>query len=79
MSIRSSTAMKDSRDTRVLERDYTVALKDAVAWLGDRHLLATPVLAWNHARAARFFFGRPSPWHRSPGVLRYRRIIGERY
>jgi hypothetical protein len=40
-------AMKSPRDSQPLfpVRDYSLALQSAVSWLGDRHLLATPIHA----------------------------------
>jgi hypothetical protein len=44
--------------------DYSLALQDAVSWLGDRYLLATPIKAagrlWRTRRA-------PLPWYLSAG------------
>lgn len=44
--------------------DYSLALHDAVSWLGDRYLLATPIKA-----AGRFWRARqaPLPWYLSAG------------
>lgn len=54
--------MKSSRDSQPLfpVRDYSLALQSAVSWLGDRHLLATPI----HAA------GRPDRWQGRPAAGR---------
>ena len=54
--------VKSSRDSQshFPVRDYSLALQSAVSWLGDRHLLATPI----HA------LSRPHRWHGRPAAGR---------
>lgn len=43
--------------------DYGLALQSAVSWLGDRYLLASPVIRRNPERSD--FFNEPRhSWHR---------------
>lgn len=41
--------------------DYSPALKGAVSWLGDRHLLAEPVARLSEERTP--YFAEPRKWH----------------
>ena len=43
--------------------DYSRALRNAVAWLGDRYLLAVPVKAHPVERPASRYFGEAARWH----------------
>ena len=43
-------------------RDYSVAVQSAVSWLGDRYLLAAPIPARTHERAATPFIGGSNRW-----------------
>ena len=43
--------------------DYSRALRSAVAWLGDRYLLAVPVKARPVEPAASRYFGEGRRWH----------------
>lgn len=45
--------------------DYSPALQSAVSWLGDRYLLAAPVVRRPDDRAP--FFKEPTRWH--PALL----------
>ena len=50
--------MKDTRDSQAHfpVRDYSPAVQNAVSWLGDRYLLATPIHALSgHGRPGRAF------------------------
>ncbi len=51
----------DSVDQLPVE-DYSHAIREAVAWLGDRYLLATPIRP--HPRKARWphYFADATPW-----------------
>jgi hypothetical protein len=44
--------------------DYSPALQSAVSWLGERYLLAEPVM--KRAEAPRPFFAEPPRWHPDP-------------
>ncbi len=55
---------KDSRET-IPMHDYRAALHNAVAWLGDRYLLAEPVARLNEARTP--YFTEQRRWH--PAVV----------
>jgi hypothetical protein len=43
--------------------DYGLALQSAVSWLGDRYLLAAPVVARKSARHADYGFAATRRWH----------------
>jgi hypothetical protein len=54
--------MKRKESTATLPaHDYRAALHGAVAWLGDRYLLAEPVARLAEARAP--YFAEPRRWH----------------
>ena len=61
--------MKGPRLNRLIApHDYRQALKDAVSWLGDRYLLATPSRRISDDRKS--FYNEPRDWHatlRPPG------------
>ena len=43
------------------QHDYGPALQTAVSWLGDRYLLAEPVI--RRSNESRPFFNEPPRWH----------------
>jgi hypothetical protein len=43
--------------------DYTLAIRNAVDWLGDRYLLAAPIKARPTAPTERRFYGEEQRWH----------------
>ena len=60
--------MKHKEHTAIPLHDYRPALQGAVSWLGERYLLADPVLRRNPERTA--FFNVPRSWHlQSPRVI----------
>ena len=52
---------RNESNSNILPHDYRAALKGALSWLGDRHLLAEPVARLNEARAP--YFTEPRRWH----------------
>jgi hypothetical protein len=59
--------------SRTPQYDYGLALRRAVSWLGERYLLAEPVL--RRAEARTVFFAEPRSWHDprciGPGIRRH--------
>jgi hypothetical protein len=53
---------------RLPVEDYSVALRNAVSWLGSRYLLAEPVKAHPiDQRPPRYYGGKQSHWHERIG------------
>jgi hypothetical protein len=52
------------------QHDYALALQSALSWLGDRYLLAEPVVRRAEPQSA--FYVEPPRWHevRRPGPAR---------
>jgi hypothetical protein len=48
-------------NTKFPLHDYSPALQGALSWLGDRHLLAEPVLRLREEHAP--YFAEPRRWH----------------
>jgi hypothetical protein len=53
---------------RLPVEDYSRALRSAVAWLGERYLLAVPVKARHIDHAASRYFGQARRWHERVSV-----------
>jgi len=53
--------MKRAESTTIALHDYALALKSAVSWLGDRYLLAEPVIKRRVEPAP--YFQEPRHWH----------------
>ncbi|MGH8207652.1 MAG: hypothetical protein ACRETK_12830, partial [Steroidobacteraceae bacterium] len=45
--------------------DYSMAISSAVSWLGERHLLASPINRPRRLRSAESFYGQPVSWWRA--------------
>jgi hypothetical protein len=58
--------MKDPDETLdgIPVHDYGLALQNAVAWMGNRYLLAEPTPRRNDSR--NFYFNQPRGWHERP-------------
>ena len=54
-------------DRQLPLHDYGSALQSAVSWLGDRYLLAAPVVARKHDRYADSGFATVRRGHARPG------------
>jgi hypothetical protein len=53
---------------RLPVEDYSVALRNAVSWLGSRYLLAEPVKAHPvDQRLPRYYGAKQSHWHERAG------------
>jgi hypothetical protein len=63
--------MKSAESTSIPLHDYELALRSAVSWLGDRHLLAEPVRRRNEE--FRGYYLEPRRWHDAA-----RRLAGNR-
>jgi len=48
---------------RLPVEDYSVALRNAVSWLGKRYLLAEPVKAHSIAQKLPIYFAEQEHWH----------------
>ncbi|HEY6125249.1 MAG TPA: hypothetical protein VIV63_11420 [Steroidobacteraceae bacterium] len=66
--------MKRRKEAAITLHDYRMALQNAVTWLGERYLLAEPVVRRNTVQQP--FFVEPKRWHevtqsRGPGSRRH--------
>jgi|HubBroStandDraft_1064217.scaffolds.fasta_scaffold867089_2 hypothetical protein len=55
--------MTNQSRPRLPTEDYSLALRNAVKWLGDRYLLAVPVKARTTAAGEHRFFLESRPWN----------------
>ena len=61
--------MKRSKSNSGMQlHDYRLALQRAVSWLGDRYVLAEPVV--RRAQPSRPFFVEATSWHNSRRLSR---------
>ena len=63
-SWRNDVKTPDSKNRIISRHDYGPALQGALAWLGDRYLLAEPVP--RRREEIKPFFVEPRSWHEAP-------------
>ena len=56
--------------------DYSDAMREAMKWLGDRHLLAVPLKSQRLRQAPRLYFLEGPRWHPRSAALPIGRAAG---